>query len=109
MTAKRVLHASCLASKWGFDDGALLLSQIVGYGDELPSMDLHGADYQDVLVWLVRKHLLPKLPGVEVYEIATSHNPIRTDQPLTREQREISVEITQSDVDEAVASLSATA
>jgi len=109
MNAKRVLHASSLASKWGFDDGALLLSQIVGYGHELPPMDLHGADHQDVLVWLVRKHLLPALPGVEVYEIGTSHNPIRTDQALTSEQMEVSVEVTQSDVDEAVAALSATA
>ncbi len=69
------LSAAGLASKWGFNDGDT--------PDELWDL-LDGVaprvGWTDVLRGLVRKHLVPLLPpGVEVYDVETIHNPIRTD------------------------------
>lgn len=57
------LNASDLWSKFGFCDGDLFT-------------DFSGLPHE-ILVKAVRKHLLPLLPGIEVYEIQTIHNPIR--------------------------------
>ena len=58
------LNASSLLSKWGFLDGDLL-------------DDVHECDSHEALVSLVKTHLLPLLPGVEVDVFHTHHNPIR--------------------------------
>lgn len=56
----------------------------------------------EVLVHLVRKHLLPLLPGVEVYEIGSIHNPIRAEDHclklLSNEYENVSVEVSAADV-----------
>lgn len=62
------LCSSSLASKWGFDDGGEF-AQLAA--DEKVS------DYHDLLVAIVRKYLLPLVPGFTFEEIGTSHNPIR--------------------------------
>lgn len=98
----RTLLATDLTSKWGFWDGDILRD---GGILERPHPLPEGADNHAVLIWLVRKHLLPLLPGVEVYEIGTCHNPIRTDQELTPEQDDVQVEIAEADVLEAVRAL----
>lgn len=58
-----VLRAEGLLNKWGFSDGDLL-------ADDTGSR-------HDLLVELVKEHLLPLLPGVEVDRIVTIHNPVR--------------------------------
>jgi hypothetical protein len=58
-----VLRSEGLLNKWGFSDGDLV-------ADDTGSR-------HDLLVKLVKKHLLPLLPGVDVDHIVTIHNPIR--------------------------------
>lgn len=68
------LHAQSLASKFGFMDGDIvsLFCEENNIESELKDKDSH-----DVLIKLVRKHLLPLVSHVEVFEISTMHNPIR--------------------------------
>lgn len=100
---RRTLRASDLTSKFGFWDGGILGPLVIDWYAEAPPMHVpNDVDSHDVLAQLVRTHLLPLLPGVEVYEIGTAHNPIRTDQELTDAQEDVQVEITQADVDAAV-------
>ena len=71
------LDAESLASKWGFQDGDMpeeFYEWLIAAGIST-EMDWHR-----VLVQLVRDRLLPLLPDVQVYEIETSHNPIRATQ-----------------------------
>lgn len=66
-----ILDASSLASKWGFGDGDAICEFL---------MDNHvflDCDNREITKTVVRKHLLPLIPNVEVYEIVTHHNPIR--------------------------------
>lgn len=65
-----------LLSKFGFNDGDLMKDH-------------------DTLVKAVREHLLPLLdPRVEIYEIGTSHNPIRvTDETREYVDEDIFVEV----------------
>ena len=63
MTKRVVLFAESLLSKWGFEDGDMLADD-TGVRHEL-------------LVQMVKHHLLPLLQGVEVFEIRTCHNPVR--------------------------------
>lgn len=58
-----VLFAESLLSKWGFEDGDVLADD-TGVRHEL-------------LVQVIKDHLLPLLHGVEVFEICTCHNPVR--------------------------------
>lgn len=73
-----ILHAHGLASKWGFNDGDMpddVEDALFGRGVDPDRVDWHG-----VLRVLVRRYLAPELPdGVEVYDIETLHNPVRTD------------------------------
>lgn len=74
-----LLTASSLASKWGFNDGDCP-DWILDVCDErgLP----YPIDWHNTLRGLVRDYLLPEFPDgerPEVYDIETSHNPIRTD------------------------------
>jgi hypothetical protein len=74
MTEHIRLYAYSLGSKFGFQDGDILSE---------PLLDALGFDLwkdcgqHEILVDLVRERLLPLLPGVEVYELGTAHNPIR--------------------------------
>lgn len=73
-----LLHATDLCSKFGFDDGDLLMYHFyeIEFHESSPDSALNTFD-STVLVHLVRKHLGPLLPGVELYEISSCHNPIR--------------------------------
>lgn len=73
-----MLSSHCLLSKWGFGDGDLP-DHLWDYMDEL-GWDGAGVDWHPALRLLVRRHLLPVLDQqVEVYDIETSHNPIRVE------------------------------
>ena len=114
----RTLCASSLVSKFGFMDGAILGAIEVGYGVELPALLTREPAYlpvgagnlfwdQMVLAQLVRTHLLPLLPGIEIYEIGTSHNPVRIESALTDEQMAVEVVITAADVEAAAKAVEA--
>jgi hypothetical protein len=72
------LHSRDLLSKWGFNDGDMPLDVFEWL--EADSVDFFPAfSWDDVLLRLVREHLLPVLDqAVVVYEIAP-HNPIRAE------------------------------
>ena len=92
-----VLRACGLASKYGFSDGDIL-SEIIF--DKLGYEQWANARQSEILVDLVRERLLPLLPGVEVYEVITSHNPIRAKDEWVNFCREssVSVEIPVEDI-----------
>lgn len=92
-----VLRACGLASKYGFSDGDIL-SEIIF--DKLGYEQWANARQSEILVDLVRERLLPLLPGVEVYEISTCHNPIRAKDEWVNFCREssVSVEIPVEDI-----------
>lgn len=72
-----LLTARDLSSKWGFNDGDTP-DHLFDYFYDNDLMD--SFDWHEVLQKLVRKHLVPLLPeDLEVYDMLTSHNPIRTD------------------------------
>lgn len=72
------LFAPSLFSKWGFNDGGLLLDWLFDYADDADVDRLSKSDYHRALRKLVREHLAPLLPGeFELCDIETSHNPIR--------------------------------
>ncbi len=74
------LHSASLLSKYGFNDGDLLNN--VADWLEADGIDYGVADdaWHPVLRRLVRDHLLPALEQeVVVYDIETSHNPIRAE------------------------------
>lgn len=79
------LDAESLWSKSGFNDGdepELLIDLMNANG--VPWDQCRG--WHGLLAGFVREYLLPLLPGVEVYEIGTIHNPIRaTDQEYDRD------------------------
>lgn len=87
MTIAYTLDAASLWSKWGFSDGELLndvvyvamhQSAALREADAVVTKDKWvGTMAQQVLCETVRRYLLPLLPGIEVEEIGTSHNPIR--------------------------------
>jgi len=79
------LTAEDLASKWGFADGDLFF-------DFLWDHDLGDVDKHRVLVEAVRRYLLPLLPGVQVYEIETIHNPIRTEDTIPGDDVAVTIE-----------------
>ena len=64
-----MLYASCLASKFGFNDGDA--------PEDWYDTDREGWHWHATLIELVREHLLPLIPDVEVYELDSIHNPIR--------------------------------
>lgn len=70
-----ILHADGLLSKWGFGDG----DAPDHYLDWLDDQHLpYPEDWHAVLRHLVRTRLLPLIvEDIEVYDIATNHNPIR--------------------------------
>lgn len=78
------LHAQSLASKFGFMDGDIvsLFCEENNIESELKDKDSH-----DVLIKLVRKHLLPLVSHVKVFEILTMHNPIRCEDDFIDEMR----------------------
>lgn len=94
MTYVMTLHAADLASKFGFNDG--------DEPDDVRDMSLD-VDWHPVLIWLVRTHLLPLLPGVEVYEIISIHNPIRAVDPDRVRGSDVKVDLTLDDIVAAVA------
>ena len=67
MTDSIRLDAASLWSKWGFQDGDIVMN-------ECPDDIAYSGD--DPLIDAVRKYLLPLLPGVEV-EDDFGHNPVR--------------------------------
>jgi hypothetical protein len=72
------LGADGLASKWGFNDGDMPDELWDILDDLVIPTDL--VNWHEVLRRLVRMHLVPLLPaGIEVYNVETIHNPIRTD------------------------------
>ncbi|WP_234551460.1 hypothetical protein [Rhodococcus qingshengii] len=76
------LFAFSLFSKWGFDDGGLLLEWMFDAEDDesidFSYDDIRAADHHAALVELVTAHLLPLIPGdFTTYVTSTSHNPIR--------------------------------
>lgn len=85
-------YATDLASKWGFCDGDIL--------SEFELWDLfETVDEHEVLIRLVRDHLLPLLPELTgVDEIETCHNPIRARTEADNdfcEDSDVSVKITE--------------
>ncbi|WP_165069688.1 hypothetical protein [Marisediminicola senii] len=73
------LDASCLLSKWGFNDGDIIFD----WWWDHTNQDLPGTvDHHDVLRHLVRTALVPLIEAagftLDVYDIETCHNPIRT-------------------------------
>lgn len=78
MSAETVsLFSEDLLSKWGFWDGDILNEVLWDRALE-EGVKPMGGDHHAVLVRAVREYLLPVLDqDVEVYEIVTSHNPIR--------------------------------
>lgn len=82
-----VLVSDGLLSKWGFNDGNPFEDITAWFHDQhstglmrycdCPTFDL-GVSDDDLLRTLVRRYLLPALDQrVEVYDVETSHNPIR--------------------------------
>lgn len=74
-----VLHAECLASKWGFGDGDALYDYMYDLRDgglisQIPNRD-------DFLYAVVCKYLLPELHKhgvvVDLVNIRSIHNPVR--------------------------------
>lgn len=84
------LHANSLASKFGFMDGDIvsLFCEENNIESELKDKDSH-----DVLIKLVRKHLLPLVSHVKVFEILTMHNPIRCEDDFIDEMRHSDVQV----------------
>ena len=78
MSDGMVLSAAGLASKWGFNDGDVP-DELWGLLDVADPDGSSDWDWTDILRRMVRERLLPLLPGVEAYDVETSHNPIRTD------------------------------
>lgn len=79
------LRAEDLCSKYGFHDGDLLSNFTLDM-----EIDLRGLGEHEVLIYLVKKHLLPAIPfPVLVKEIVCCHNPIRvTFSPEQLQERE---------------------
>ncbi|AYD85436.1 hypothetical protein [Escherichia phage FEC19] len=84
------LQARSLASKFGFMDGDIvsLFCEENNIESELKDKDSH-----DVLIKLVRKHLLPLVSHVKVFEILTMHNPIRCEDDFIDEMRHSDVQV----------------
>lgn len=84
------LHAESLASKFGFMDGDIvsLFCEENNLESEIKDKDSH-----DVLIKLVRKHLLPLVSHVKVFEILTMHNPIRCEDDFIDEMRHSDVQV----------------
>lgn len=84
------LRAQSLASKFGFMDGdtVSLFCEENNIESEIKDKDSH-----DVLIKLVRKHLLPLVSHVEVFEILTMHNPIRCEDDFIDEMRQSDVQV----------------
>lgn len=84
------LHAQSLASKFGFMDGDIvsLFCEENNIESEIKDKDSH-----DVLIKLVRKHLLPLVSHVKVFEILTMHNPIRCEDDFIDEMRHSDVQV----------------
>lgn len=84
------LQARSLASKFGFMDGDIvsLFCEENNIESELKDKDSH-----DVLIKLVRKHLLPLVSHVKVFEILTMHNPIRCEYDFIDELRQSDVQV----------------
>lgn len=103
-TTTLCLSANDLRSKWGFRDGDLLSD----WGLREPtlacpeSLKWHNWKHQ-VLIRLVRQHLLPLMPLTEVEEIGTRHNPIRVVDWYKTERLEnpITVDVTREQVEQA--------
>lgn len=80
-----VLHATGLASKYGFSDGDLVRDFVLGLVDDGwvdPEVEdwLWDSPDREALVRLVRDRLVPAIPaglGLELLELGTTHNPIR--------------------------------
>jgi hypothetical protein len=74
------LDATSLLSKWGFGDGDCLNDWWWDTYDEPFPEDI---DFHDVLVHLVKRHLLPRIAEagyvIDVMTIDTIHNPIRAE------------------------------
>lgn len=98
------LTADDLRSKWGFRDGDLLSDW--GLRDPTlacpESLSWHNWKHQ-VLIRLVRKHLLPLMPLSEVEEIGTHHNPIRIVDWHKSERLEnpVTVDVTPEQIEQA--------
>jgi hypothetical protein len=72
------LWSGDLLSKWGFNDGDKPDNLIDWL--EADGIDYVSLRWRPVLQRLVREHLLPRLDqDVVVYDIETSHNPIRAE------------------------------
>ena len=84
------LHAQSLASKFGFMDGDIvsLFCEENNIESEIKDKDSH-----EVLIKLVRKHLLPLVSHVEVFEISTMHNPIRCEDEFIDEMRQSDAQV----------------
>lgn len=100
------LSADDLCSKWGFSDGDLLTEHGFRYTKEKPPAT-GPMQYQhwnhEVLILLVRRHLLPLMPGAEVEEIGTHHNPIRFTDWHEREffADPVTVQVTEEQIEDA--------
>lgn len=76
-----VLHAECLASKWGFGDGDALNDYMYDLRDEGLISQVPNRD--DFLYAVVCKYLLPELHKrgvvVDLVNIGSIHNPVRAE------------------------------
>lgn len=91
------LRSESLNYKWGFDDGDVLDDILYSSGLSLERpRGAHLWYEHEVLARVVERFLLPLIPGVDVFRIGTSHNPIRAQNKDAPEG--VSVSVSESDV-----------
>lgn len=96
-----LLRAAGLTSKWGFADGDILDDILFDAGlnnipwpDQWDEKSFNLSFEHEVLARCVETYLLPAVPSVKTFRIVTGHNPIRTDDTLTDEERGVWVTVT---------------
>jgi|ADGO01.1.fsa_nt_gi hypothetical protein len=101
MSGTLYLHASSLAHKFGFSDGDAL-EYVLDEEYYLLDVDAH-----ELLILLVKQHLLPLIPHVTVYTLPSIHNPIRCDEEFKEEllNSDIQVDVTYEQIQQAILSL----
>lgn len=95
------LSSDSLCSKFGFMDGDVVTEML--WDADLDTDLCH----HDLLIHLVRKHLLPLLPGIETRIINCIHNPIRVMEEQWDDcySRDVSIDLTLPMILEAIQEL----
>jgi hypothetical protein len=95
------LHASSLASKYGFEDGEIISNYFL-YSTNYKDVVINWHDTSDsneCLYQLVKHYLLPLLPNVTIYKMkSTCHNPVRTEDIEKVSELDISIDISEEEL-----------